>query len=207
MTTPVAEQEIPFVLPTTRDGFKQLFAELFSETMSNPDNAALLAKTLFAASHNALLGQIGERIREQRKPVVVREAYDDAWKCTVQGGLNGTLTVLIEEQIEGIWTKLKADDSLYQKASGLVLSQTAQPGDVFYITDSLRIEAARESYVDAYMEHLNKEQTAAQDAPHLKAIEEFSSKTAEAEAAGAGKPADTTGTEQQPASAEAEGLR
>jgi len=194
MTTPVTEQEIPFALPTTRDGFKQLFAELFSETMSNPDNAALLAKTLFAASHNALLGQIGERIREQRKPVVVREAYDDAWKCTVQGGLNGTLTVLIEEQLDGIWTKLKAEDSLYQKASGLVLSQTAVPGDVFYLTDSLRIEAARESYVDAYMAHLNKEQQAAQDALHLKAIAEFSEAT---EAAG-GKLLDAAGASQQP---------
>jgi hypothetical protein len=184
MSTQAADQEIPFVLPTTRAGFKQLFAELFSETMSNPDNAALLAKTITAASHNALLGRIGERLREQRKPVVVREAYDDAWKCTVQGGLNGTLTVLIEEQLDGIWTKLKAEDSLYQKASGLVLSQTAVPGDVFYLTDSLRIEAARESYVDAYMAHLEKEQAAAQDAPHLKAIAQFSEATAAAEATG-----------------------
>lgn len=190
MTLPVAEQEIPFVMPTTRDGFKQLFAELFSETMSNPDNAALLAKTVFAASHNALLGQIGDRLREQRKPVVVREAYDDAWKCTVQGGLNGTLTVLIEEQIDGVWTKLKSEDGIYQKASGLVLSQTAVPGDVFYITDSLRIEAARDAYVDAYMEHLHKEQTDAADAPHLKAIEEFSAAT----------------TDVAPASAEVKGL-
>jgi hypothetical protein len=191
MTLPAAEQEAPFVMPTTRDGFKQLFAELFSETMSNPDNAALLAKTVFAASHNALLGQIGDRLREQRKPVVVREAYDDAWKCTVQGGLNGTLTVLIEEQIDGVWTKLKSEDGIYQKASGLVLSQTAVPGDVFYITDSLRIEAARDAYVDAYMEHLHKEQTAAADAPHLKAIEEFSTAT----------------TGAAPVSAEVEGLR
>lgn len=141
-----------FEMPTTREGFKQLFAELFSETMSNPANANLLAKTLFAATHNALLGAIDKDFRQENKPVIVRQEYPDSWRCTVVGGQGGTLTVTIEERsTDGAWIMADISEALEAKTAGLVLSQTAVAGDVFYLTTSAKIEAARDSFVDQYL--------------------------------------------------------
>lgn len=152
MSTADKATPAPFELPTTREGFKQLFAELFSETMSNPANANLLAKTLFAATHNALLGAIDKDFRQDNKPVIVRQEYPDSWRCTVVGGVGGTLTVTVEEKnAAGEWAKADISEALEAKTAGLVLSQTAAPGDVFFLTTSAKIEAARDNFVDQYL--------------------------------------------------------
>jgi len=150
--------EAIFAAPTTRDGFKQLFAELFSETMSNPANATLLAKTLTAAIHNALLAAIDKDFRQDNRPVIVRQEYPDSWRCTVVGGTGGTMTVTIEERgADGVWAKVDISEALEAKTAGLVLSQTAQPGDVFFLTTSAKIEAARDGFVDQYLADAEKE--------------------------------------------------
>lgn len=148
----------PFEMPTTREGFKQLFAQLFSETMSNPANANLLAKTLTAAVHNSLLGAIDKDFRQENKPVIVKQEYPDSWRCTVVGGQGGTLTVTVEEKnAAGEWAKADISEALEAKTAGLVLSQTAAPGDVFFLTTSAKIEAARDSFVDQYLADAEKE--------------------------------------------------
>lgn len=151
-------KEAAFAMPTTRDGFKQLFAELFSETMSNPSNANLLAKTLVAASHNALLGAIDRDYRQENKPVLVKIEYPDSWRCTVVGGEGGALSVTVEERgSDGEWVDAKLSAALQVNASTLVLSQTATPGDVFFLTTSAKIEKARDEFVDQYLADANAE--------------------------------------------------
>lgn len=161
MSTAPNSTPAAFEMPTTREGFKQLFAELFSETMSNPANATLLAKTLFAATHNALLGAIDKDFRQENKPVIVKQEYPDSWRCTVVGGEGGTLTVTVEEKTaDGEWIKANISEALEAKASGLVLSQTAAPGDIYFLTTSAKIEAARDSFVDQYLADAHAERDA-----------------------------------------------
>lgn len=145
--------EAIFAAPTTRDGFKQMFAEMFAELMSNPANANMLAKTLAAASHNALLGAMAKDIRQEQKPVVIKIEYPDSWRCTIIESDNETkVDVLFEERnAAGEWQRLDLSEQQLKTAKMLVLAQSAVPGDVFFLTNSAAIEAARDTFVDQYL--------------------------------------------------------
>lgn len=160
MSSEVKPTPAPFVAPTTRDGWKQFFGEVIAELFSIPRNANLLAKALVGAQHNALLAAIDTTYRQEIKPVVVRTEYPDSWRCTVKEGEGaGTLEVIIEERADGNgdWIMCEGSDVLIAKATGLVLSQSAQPGDIFYLTTSNKIEEARDAFVDQYLSEAHEQ--------------------------------------------------
>lgn len=121
--------------------FRERIAVEIHEIFKIPGNALNFSIMIAQQTLSALKAQQQEAERRYARPVLVRVEYEGAVRATVlDANDDGLLSVLLEERVDGEWTKSTIDDVWYKTLSNIVLSQTAQPGDVWFITNNATVE-------------------------------------------------------------------
>lgn len=148
-------------LPQTRGELRELVAGTFDDLLKIPGNAQAIGQAVLAAAVNAIAENRKLRERQANRPVVGRAYYPGSLKAIITAkqesddSLN-TLSVDFYEQkpAEGEEITPTTPWTLFAMPAGsnlpqIVLSQSAVPGDEFFLTTLWQVEAALEAATDA----------------------------------------------------------
>lgn len=138
--------------------FRERFAIEFHELFKIPGNALNLATMVAQQMVVSLKTMQQEAERRYARPILVRVEYEGSVRATVQpAGDDGLLSVLLEERVDGEYTTSGIDDSWHKVLSDMVLSQTAFPGDVWFITTNAAVENALEKATGFFDKSIRKQ--------------------------------------------------
>jgi len=159
--------------PQTRGELKAMVASTLDDVLKIPTNLTFLGQAILGQVARDLADLNRLRQRQQRRPVFVKVYYPGAIRCTILPRQEGEsedqlLSVLFEEKngeagetTGDVWVQ-KDMPEVYTK---LVLSQSAQPNDVFFLTTSEAIDRAMEEATDLALSQAGLEQAPQGDEP------------------------------------------
>lgn len=131
--------------------FKEAVAQALHDLLNIPANQLSLAIMMAQSNLNSLVQQRNEEQRRYTQPVLVRAPYKGCIKATIGDvDAEGLLTVLLEEEKDGVWVESQIDPVYQATFKKLALSDTAQPGDIWFITTPAAIDAEREKATDYF---------------------------------------------------------
>lgn len=139
---------------------RQQVAHELHEILKIPGNALNLSIMVAQQNLAALKSMQQEAERRYARPVLVRVEYEGSVRATVQErDEEGLLSVVLEERKDGEWTTTSIDPTWHKVLSDMVLSQTAQPGDIWFITNNATVENALEKAAGFFDEKIRHQAT------------------------------------------------
>lgn len=121
-----------------------------------PANQLSMGIMFFEVALQAMKLQQQEEERRYARPVLVRTEYEGSLKAVVSAdpANAGEFIVDLFDLKDGEWVDLDFEPSYLEVLSKMVLSQSVQDGDVWYITNNAAIEANLEKVADVYASKL-----------------------------------------------------
>lgn len=140
-----AEQEL---FPQTIEQLQALVAVQIGEVLSIPANVNALAQAILSAAAAAVAENQQLRRKQQMRLALVKTWYPGSIRATVMSSEvegDDLLDVVLEEKNEeGNYVPTSLAEGQQGPLKQLVLSQTAQPGDVYFITTNSAVDKALE---------------------------------------------------------------
>ena len=205
-----AQADALIPLPTTHAELRQLIAATIDDLFKDPRNARVFATYVAQANAEALRDSMNRLVREQAKPVITKIEYPTSWKAEVTGERNALVVTFSERDEAGEWIEVIAAAPVVESLTRLVLSSTAVPGDILYVTTTGAIDQAYEQATDQIMSAPQQEQQSRGDAAQalerqLQAQQQHAAETRGDQAGDAG--ASAAEEAQKPADSEAPTLQ
>lgn len=158
MTSEVAVK--PF--PATLEELRLTVAEIMSELLKNPANALIIGELVLGEAARSMRYTRERALRNMQTPALVQTEYPNSARATVsQPGEGGLLSVTVERRVTddagkptGDWSTEVVSEGFREAISKLVLSTTAVPGTVYFVTTEAEVEAYQESLADMYQAEL-----------------------------------------------------
>ena len=145
--------------PKTSDELHMFIAESFRDLLAVPENGAIFANTVLHAQLRALTANREHEQRAQTAIVLVKTEYPQCVRATVTAPVveGELLSVTLEVRDNGPESDWVDAGKLYTKEAldnvgKLVLSQTATPGDQWYVTTNHAVDKAREQVSQMMLE-------------------------------------------------------
>lgn len=140
-------------MPKTSDQLHAFIAESLRDLLAIPENAHSFAVATLGAQLRALTDSRELQARAKLEVVLVRTEYVGSVLATVtasdvEGEPLAVLLQIRETDADSPWVSILDkgyNQEQYDQLAKLVLSQTAQPGDEYYITTNQAVDQAREA--------------------------------------------------------------
>ncbi len=156
------------VMPESAEGLQQFIANAVSKLNTIPENQLIQAENTLKTLLRLVQEERVRVDRNARRPVVTSTYYRGSLRAVVGRAEEGDFFVTFTQESKGpdgrliledaelngvaikrpVWVDLELDPNANILFSKLVLSQPVQPGDVYYITTAVGIEAHMELMTD-----------------------------------------------------------
>jgi hypothetical protein len=146
----------PIYMPETPEQLKAFVAASVTDLLNIPENATHFARVVLSGALKALNNEAQYKAQLAMRPVLTRTPYAGCLRAVVSANTEAgdePLSVDITTRAAGSeeWIDSGMPYEALQKVAKLVLSQSTVPGDVWYITSNLAVDAQLDAAAEALL--------------------------------------------------------